>query len=163
MTGLTTILGGPAVLLEVSVSDQAASGWPTALVGFVGVVVGSVLAALFAAHRDRVARRDEAQRVALYDTQEAALSLRVALESYGDSLTPSVEATRKVDQASGRLELLKYRLLCDVTRQRVDDWKALAERFYTGDEAVTAWMEAEAWQRFQQAVGRDLRQMAGGL
>ena len=127
--------------------------------GFAGVVLGSIIAALFTAHRERVARREESQREALYELQEAALTLRRALEVYDPDADDS-DATEALDDAAGKLEMIKHRIICETVRDRVDDWAKVAQPYYTGDETVTFAQTVAAWSQLQVDIGIELRRLA---
>jgi len=128
-----------------------------AVIGLTGVLVGALIAGWLAARRERTARREESQRSALYDLQEAALALRRALSAY-DSARP--KTTRALDEATGRLEVLKHRILCETVRDRVDAWRPLAVGYYSGDPAVSISQEEAAWDQLQVDVGVELRRLA---
>jgi hypothetical protein len=134
----------------------------------VGVVVGALLFAAFAAHRERLARRSQAQRSALYELQEGALALRQALDRYGEAakrytirghtvVHVPADLTDAAEDATRRLNMFKGRILCDTVRQRVDNWLPVAEAFYTGAESVTLRDEEKAWQQLERDIEVEIR------
>lgn len=145
-------------------TDQpAGSGsWQVAAIGLAGVLLGSIIAALFTARRERVARREESQRKALYELQEAALTLRRALEGYDPDAhgAKTTEATEALDDAAGKLEMIKHRIICETVRDRVDDWAKVAQAYYLGDQSVTFAQTDAAWKQLQIDIGKELRRLA---
>lgn len=142
-------------------TDQPPAGgpWQVSAFGFAGVILGSIVAALFTARREKVARRVQSQREALYELQEAALTLRRALEVY-DPDANDTEATEALDDAAGKLEMIKHRIICETIRDRVDDWTKVAQPYYTGDETVTFAQTDAAWKQLQIDIGKELRRLA---
>lgn len=136
------------------------SPYTTALFSLVGVLAAAVIAGVLKLHADQVARRAEAQRLALMGLQEGALDLRTALIDYGNGLPrPSVEFERALDVANGNLDLLVQRIDHAPLRLLVEDWRQVAQQFWTEDQSVTVTQEETAWKRIQYYAGEELRRL----
>jgi type II secretory pathway pseudopilin PulG len=149
-------------VLDAATSQASTSAWWwTPIVGLVGVLCGSLIAAWMASARERRARREESQRAALYELQEAALSARKSLRTYGKGLpTPSQKLREGMDDATSRFEILQERLLCETVRARAIDWLSTARRFHSGYPEVSFTHENDAWTLLQTGVGQELRRLA---
>jgi hypothetical protein len=150
--GLLTGLQG---VVEAPAGPGASAGWFT-LLGGVGVIVGAVITAWGTAWREKVARREESQREALYALQNVLLEYRRSLERYKER-GPTTKTTARVEDARGRVELTKYRILCEIVRTRVDNWRALAEGYFSGDPDVTLSQESKAWDQLHEDIGKELK------
>lgn len=147
--------------IEEAASQANSAWWWTPIIGLAGVLCGSMITAWFASSREQRARREESQRAALYELQEASLSARKALRTYGVALpSPTRELVNALDDATSRFEILQERLLCSVVRERATNWLRTARSFYTGDPAVTFTSENNAWTLLQGGVGEELRRLA---
>lgn len=148
-------------VLEEAMSQAATSEWWwTPIMGLGGVLAGALIFAWFAAARETRARREESQRAALYELQEAALSARKRLRTYGDALPhPPSKLEERMDDATSRFEILQQRLLCSIVRERATGWLSTARSFYAGDPAVTFKHENDAWVLLQTGVGEELRRL----
>jgi hypothetical protein len=149
-------------VLEEALSQASNSAWWwTPIVGLGGVLCGSFIAAWFASSRERRARREESQRAALYDLQEAALGARKILRTYGQALpNPLRELGEGMDDATSSFETRQQRLLSLTVRERATTWLNTARSFYAGDPAVTFSNENDTWTLLQAAVGKELRRLA---
>ena len=149
-------------VLEGATSQASTSAlWWAPIAGLVGVICGSLIAAWLASARERRARREESQRAALYELQEAALSARKSLRTYGEGLpTPPRELQEGMDDATSRFEILQERLLCTTVRERAIDWLKTARRFHSGFPEVSFTHENDAWTLLQTGVGEELRRLA---
>ncbi len=142
---------------EPSSPTQGVDPWFAPTIGLVGVVAGAFVVGWLTSRRERVARRQESQRAALYALQEAAHRLRLALEAYGRAEEPSKKLTKALDDATGQLQITKHRIVCETVRSRVDDWYAVAYPYYLNDQEVTLAQTDKAWDQLQFDVGIELR------
>ncbi len=125
-----------------------------------GVIVGALIAGGVRLLGDRVERRAETQREAVYAVQEAALNLRTALRNYGAAgPRPATSLQDAVDLANGRLDLLVHRLSRTTLRLKVADWRELGELYAVGDPEVTNAMEETAWKTVHYQCGRYVRDL----
>lgn len=148
------------VALFLAADKSSGGGWPvwaTPALAFLGVVVGAGYTAWRTSRREQTARRNQAQRTALYELQATALDLRRALRKYGKQADDST--TDAVDEATGKLEMIKYRVREDKIRTNLDLWLKTAQAFFTGDETVTVKREEGAWSAVQENVGDVLREL----
>ena len=133
----------------------------TALVGLVGLLLGSLVAGGFRLAGDKSARRADSQRAALYDLQRGAFRLRRALSAYGRAQRATPDAleavTAAVDDANGKLDLLTHRILCDQVREKTDEWRSAAQAYWLGDPAVVISEEDAAWLALHEFVGAEIR------
>lgn len=136
------------------------AGLAGALVGVAGVVLGALLAALFALHRERLARRQQTQVRALYELQEACLAHRQAWEDFAEAQAVAVPQSlvRQTDRTSQRLDVVEARLRSDAVREAAVLWRALAKPALLQDDRQPVSIEAEndAWLAVQAAVRREL-------
>lgn len=141
------------------------SPWP-ALIGFAGVIVGALLAAVTAAHRERLARRETSQREALHLLQESCLRYRRSLQRFATSQTAEgaerEQARAAVEEALQDLDLVEARILCDTVLDRVVTWRDLAKLALLHDDLapVTATEENAAWLEVQTVVKQELRRLS---
>jgi hypothetical protein len=150
----------PVYLDLAAAAGPSGASYATALFSLAGVLAAAVIAGVLKLHADQVARRAEAQRTALAELQEGALDLRTALGAYGDELPrPSDQAERALDVANGRLDLLIQRVDRAQLRTQVEDWRQVAQQFWTEDQSVTATQEETAWKRIQYYTGEELRRL----
>lgn len=130
------------------------------LIGLFGVIVGALLAALFALHRERLARRQQRQVEALHELQDACLAHRQAWQAFADAQAVGVpaEVARETDRTGQRLDLLDARVLCPVVRERAATWRSLAKLALLQDDRRPVSVEAEnnAWLDVHTAVAEEL-------
>jgi hypothetical protein len=140
------------------------AGLLASLVGVVGVVLGALLAALFALHRERLARRQQTQVQALYELQEACLAHRQAWEDFAEAQAVAVPQSliRQTDRTSQRLDLVEARLRSDDVRRRAQHWRRLAKPALLQDDRqpVSTEDENEAWLAVQSAVRSELLRLS---
>lgn len=136
-----------------------------ALIGLAGLLVGAALTAVFAAHRERVGRRDKAQQEALYALQDACLAHRQAHQALkvAQDAAPSgpayTVALAEIERTGQVLDVTEARVLCDVVLERVSAWKRIVKPAILRDDkrniAVTE--EVLAWKAIQERVREELR------
>lgn len=141
------------------------SNWPAALLSLCGVLAGAFIAAVAAAHRERVGRRDKAQQEALYALQDACLAHRQAYQSLAvaqdEPQEPSAFSTaaRDVTRTRQVLDVTEARVLCDVVLAKMAAWRAIVKPATLRDDVrdISATEENNAWLDFQQSVQQELR------
>jgi type II secretory pathway pseudopilin PulG len=133
------------------------SGAVAALIGVIGVVVGAVLAALGQYLVQRTVRRRATERAAVAALQDAALAVRDAARRAGED---PFNAHRQLvlDNALGRFDMLVERVVNPRVRERANDWRLVALRYFSGDEDVSRWQEERGWARLNGSAGEDLRE-----
>lgn len=143
---------------------NAGSSLGSALIGSFAVIVSALLAALFALHRERLARREQAQILALYELQDACLALRQAWQEFASAQSTGVtdELIRTVDHAGQRLDLVQVRIRCKTVVNRVVAWRRDAKPALLGDDVrrVSAEVENDAWLAVHEAVRVELRRLS---
>ncbi len=143
---------------------QDGPGLEPALIGFFAAVLAALMAALFALHRERLARREQAQIGALYELQETCLAHRQAWQDFAKTQAEGVpeevlEATVRTGQ---RLDLIQARIRCHALVDRVVAWRSLAKLALLQDDRrpVSTDEENRAWLDLQGAVKKDLRRFS---
>ena len=136
------------------------TGLVASLVGVGGVVLGALLAALFALHRERLARRQQNQVQALYELQDTCLAHRQAWQDFADAQAVDVPQAlvRETDRTAQRLDVVQARIRSETVRHRAAQWRALAKPALLQDDRqpVSTQAEDQAWQAVQEAVRREL-------
>ena len=133
------------------------SGTVAALVGLAGVAAGAVLTALGQYLVQRTIRRRTTERAAVAALQDAALAVRDAARRAGEDPFNS-HRQLVLDNALGRFDMLVERVVDTGVRVRATDWRAVALRYFSGDEDVSRWQEERAWARLNGSAGEDLRE-----
>lgn len=130
------------------------------LVGVGGVVLGALLAALFALHRERLARRQQTQVVALYELQDACLAHRQAWQDFADAQAVAVPPAlvRETDRTGQRLDVVSARIRSEAVRRAAGRWRELAKPALLQDDRqpVSTQTENQAWLDVQVAVRQEL-------
>jgi len=133
---------------------------------------GAVVAAVFVAqpwqtHREKKLLVAQLQWEAIPGLQDAASSLRAALQAYGtwqlNRLASGLQlddtkVTVEFDAADRAFALCVERVRDETVRSTAKRWRADAQRYYLGDETVTQAAEAKRWNKFLAETGRALRQ-----
>ena len=136
------------------------AGLLASLVGVGGVVLGALVAALFALHRERLARRQQTQVLALYELQDACLAHRQAWQDFADAQAVAVPQVlvRETDRTAQRLDVVQARIRSDAVCRTAARWRVLAKPALLQDDRqpVSTQAEDEAWQAVQDAVRREL-------
>lgn len=143
---------------------QGTSSAVPALIGLGATVLGALLAALFALHRERLARREQAQVQALYDLQDSCLAYRQAWQDFEKVQAEQVppEVLDAVVRAAQRLDIVETRIRCETVTARVTKWRSLAKLALLQDDKrpVSPDAEERAWLDIQEAAKRDLRRFS---
>lgn len=146
-------------VVETAMLSSADVVWAAPIGALVGVLAGALIAGRYRISGDRVARRAESQRDALYDLQSHALAARSGLGRYGRIIGPNDVDDETLDASLGAYEIRLERVLSSRVRSAAERWYALAPPFWTNDPVVTYAQENGAWTTFQQTVGAELRSL----
>ncbi len=136
------------------------TGLAPAWISLGGVVVGALLAALFALQREKLARRQQRQVQALYELQDSCLAHRQAWQDFAAVQACGVDqdVIRATERTAARLEVVLARVRSAQVRERALHWRTLVKPALLMDDRRPVSPEAEnqAWLQVQEAVREQL-------